>query len=248
MYAFNRDLGRLYPTLQVIDRVALKERRPSESEMRRVKQSDAAKVLLNAANKEVVVSAESNEGRAATKGNLRSQSMRRFIVGRSPAPRMLTAVERMMKQLQLPINHRKTRCLRCPQEPMDFLGCRIGRNYRFNGSSYIGTLPSKASVQNLCRKVSEQTSRKYGLMDSQETVKRLNWMLSGWSNYFYLGQVSPAYSAIDNHMTKRLRQSFCRMHQIKVRKYVRFSNKRLWNDHGLACLSRTTTNLPWAKA
>ena len=42
--------------------------------MSRVKQSDAAIVLLNAANKEVRVSAESNEGRAATKGNLRSQS------------------------------------------------------------------------------------------------------------------------------------------------------------------------------
>ena len=39
-----------------------------------VKQSDAAIVLLNAANKEVRVSAESNEGRAGTKGNLRSQS------------------------------------------------------------------------------------------------------------------------------------------------------------------------------
>ena len=110
------------------------------------------------------------------------------IFGRGSAPQMLTVVERMMDQLQLPINHSKTRCLRCPQEPMEFLGYRIGKNYRSNGSVYIGTRPSKASVQNLCRKVSEQTSRKHGLMDSQEMVKRLNWMLSGWSNYFYLGQ------------------------------------------------------------
>ena len=84
------------------------------------------------------------------------------IFGRSPARQMLTAVERMMNQLQLPINHSKTRCLRCPQEPMEFLGYRIGWNYRDNGSAYIGTRPSKASVQSLCRKVSEQTSRKYG--------------------------------------------------------------------------------------
>ena len=88
-----------------------------------------------------------------------------------------------------------------PQEPMEFLGYRIGRNYRFNGSSYIGTRPSKASVQSLCRKVSEQTSRRYGLMDSQDMVRRLNWMLSGWSNYFCLGLVSPAYLAIDHHTT-----------------------------------------------
>ncbi len=159
------------------------------------------------------------------------------IFSRSSAPKMLTAVERMMTQLQLPINYRKTRCLRCPQEPMEFLGYRIGRNYRFNGSSYIGTRPSKASVQSLCRKVSEQTSRKYGLMDSQDLVRRLNWMLSGWSNYFSLGLVSPAYSAIDHHTTERLRRWFCRKHQVKAGKYVRFSNERLWNNHGLLCLS-----------
>ncbi len=168
------------------------------------------------------------------------------IFGRSSARQMLTAVERMMNQLQSPINRDKTRCLRCPQESMKFLGYRIGWNYRNDGSAYIGTRPSKASVQSLCRKVSESTSCKYGLMDSQEMVRRLNWMLSGWSNYFYLGQVSPAYSAIDNHTTKRLRQWFCRKHQVKAGKYVRFSNKRLWNDHGLVCLSPKTKNLPWA--
>ena len=170
------------------------------------------------------------------------------IFGRGSAPQMLTVVERMMDQLQLPINHSKTRCLRCPQEPMEFLGYRIGKNYRSNGSVYIGTRPSKASVQNLCRKVSEQTSRKHGLMDSQEMVKRLNWMLSGWSNYFYLGQVSPAYEVIDRHTIKRLRQWFCRKHQVKAGKYVRFSDNRLWTEHGLVRLSPKTKNLPWAQA
>ncbi len=42
--------------------------------MSRAKQSDAAIVPLSAANKEAQVSAESNEGRAATNGNLQSQS------------------------------------------------------------------------------------------------------------------------------------------------------------------------------
>ncbi len=42
--------------------------------MSRAKQSDAPIVLLNAANKRTQVLAESNEGRGATKGNLRSLS------------------------------------------------------------------------------------------------------------------------------------------------------------------------------
>ena len=44
-------------------------------------------------------------------------------------------------------------------------------------------------------------------------VKRLNRLLTGWANYFILGQVSPAYVAIDRHATRRLRQWLCRKHK-----------------------------------
>ena len=42
---------------------------------------------------------------------------------------MLTAVEGLMRRLKLPMNAEKTRCCRVPEEPMTFLGYRIGRNY-----------------------------------------------------------------------------------------------------------------------
>ena len=70
----------------------------------------------------------------------------------------------------------------------------------------------------------------------------------GWANYFQLGRVNPAYHAIDSHATKRLRQWFCRKHKVKAGKYVRFSSKRLWNDHGLTRLAPRTANYPWARA
>ena len=35
-----------------------------------------------------------------------------------------------MERLRLPINATKTRCLRVPEEPMEFLGYWIGRSYR----------------------------------------------------------------------------------------------------------------------
>ena len=49
---------------------------------------------------------------------------------RAPAEAMRAAVERMMERLRLPVNARKTRCLRVPEEPLEFLGYRVGRNYR----------------------------------------------------------------------------------------------------------------------
>jgi len=67
-----------------------------------------------------------------------------FVVcGRAPAEAMRVAVERMMGKLKLPINPTKTRCVRVPEEPLEFLGYRIGHNYRpRTGEPYLGTTPS----------------------------------------------------------------------------------------------------------
>ena len=73
-------------------------------------------------------------------------------------------------------------------------------------------------------------------------------MISGWANYFTLGQVSPAYAAVDTYAAQRLRQWFCRKHKVKSGKYVRFSNRWLWEECGLTRLALTTRHLPWAKA
>ncbi len=46
---------------------------------------------------------------------------------------MLAAVNRLMDRLKLPVNAEKTR-LRCPEEPLEFLGYRIGWDRSGNGS------------------------------------------------------------------------------------------------------------------
>ena len=112
----------------------------------------------------------------------------------APAAEMLTGVKRIMEELKLVVNERKTRCLRCPEEPLEFLGYRIGRNYRPKGrGAYIGTRPSQASVQGICRKISEWTAPRNGRLLPGEMVEHLNRAMTGWANYFCLGQVSPAY-------------------------------------------------------
>ena len=171
------------------------------------------------------------------------------VLGKAPAAGMLAVVKRLMQVLKLPINAGKTRCLRCPEEPMEFLGYRLGRNYRPTGQgAYIGTRPSKASVRSICRKISEWTSPRNGQLSREEMVERLNRCMTGWANYFRLGQVSPAYNAIDRHAVRRLRQWLCRKHKVKTGKYVQFPDQRLYGEYGLVRLALTTTSLPWAKA
>jgi hypothetical protein len=154
----------------------------------------------------------------------------------------------LMKRLKLTLNAEKTREVRVPEEPLEFLGYRIGRNDRRDtGRAYIGTRPSPASVQSLCRRVSELTARRYGLLEPERVVGRLNRLLTGWANYFTLGQVSPAYAAIDRHATRRLRRWLVRKHQVRAGKYVRFPDERLWKEYGLTRLTRRTASFPWAR-
>ena len=171
------------------------------------------------------------------------------VLGKARAAEMLAAVNRLMERLKLPINAEKTRCLRCPEEPLEFLGYRIGWNYRpTDGSRYIGTRPSKASVQSICRRISEQTVCRRGRLEAEKVVGHLNRMMRGWANYFDLGQVNPAYATVDRHATRRLRQWFCRKHKVRAGKYVRFSDEWMREQCGLTRLVPTTRHLPWAKA
>ena len=171
------------------------------------------------------------------------------VVGRAPAAAMLTAVETLTKRLKLTLNAEKTRKMRVPEEPIEFLGYRIGRNYRRDtGRAYIGTRPSPESVQSVCRRVRELTARRHGLLEPEQVVERLNRLLRGWANYFYLGQVSPAYTAIDRHATRRLRRWLCCKHKVRTGKKMRFSDERLWEEWGLTRLISRTASFPWAKA
>ncbi|MXW15702.1 MAG: hypothetical protein F4120_06210 [Rhodothermaceae bacterium] len=144
---------------------------------------------------------------------------------------------------------RRPRCLRCPEEAFEFLGYCIGWNHHpKTGTRYIGTRPSKGSIQRICRRISEQTDCRFGLMDAEEMVRRLNRMISGWANYFTLGQVNPACHAIDQHTTRRPRQWFCRKHKRRSGNHVHFSDTRLRETYGLHSLAPRTKNFPWAKA
>ena len=171
------------------------------------------------------------------------------VLGKTPAAEMLAAVEALMKGLRLTVNAEKTRCCQVPEDSIEFLGYRIGRNYRpQTGRAYIGTRPSAASVQSICRRISELTTRRDGFLPTEVVVERLNRLLDGWANYFTLGQVRPAYAAIDQHAVRRLRRWLCRKHKVQSGGSVRFSDARLRQVYGLTRLKLRTACLPWAKA
>ena len=70
------------------------------------------------------------------------------VLGKAPSADMQMAFESLMQRLKLTVNAERTRCCQVPEEPIELLGYRIGRNHRaITGQAYIGTRPSRASVQ-----------------------------------------------------------------------------------------------------
>src|SRR4051795_5236498 len=171
------------------------------------------------------------------------------ICCRGGADEAMAAMRAMMSRLKLTVNEAKTRVCRVPEETFDFLGYTIGRCYSpRTGRSYIGTRPSAKKVKRVCATISEETSRRWLWAEVEDRVARLNRLLVGWSNYFCLGPVSHAYSAIDRHGRYRLRQWLRSKHKVKGRGMTRFTDAHLHDVLGLVRLSDRTRGFPWAKA
>src|SRR6516162_3352288 len=68
----------------------------------------------------------------------------------------------------------------------------------------------------------DQTGRDTVRLDPKTLVETLNRMLIGWANYFCLGAVSKAYSAVDMHARRRLRRWLCDKHNEPRPGYKRF--------------------------
>lgn len=155
----------------------------------------------------------------------------------------------MMQRLKLTVNEAKTRVRRLPDESFDFLGYTIGTCYSpKTGRSYIGTRPSKKRIKRLRRAISEETRCRWGQLDVEDRVEKLNRMLRGWANYFCLGPVSNAYRAVDAHTRARLRQWLRRKHKRPGQGIARYPDAYLYQTLGLVRLAERTRNFSWANA
>jgi group II intron reverse transcriptase/maturase len=161
----------------------------------------------------------------------------------------IVTMRQMMQQLKLTVNEAKTQLRLVPDESVDFLGYTIGRCYSpRTGRAYIGTRPSRKSIQRICRQVSELTCRRWLLLGAEDRVARINRLLGGWSNYFCLGPVSRAYRGVDRHARQRLRRWLRAKHKVQSKGTSRYPDEYLYQELGLIQLSRRTRDLPWATA
>ncbi len=155
---------------------------------------------------------------------------------------------RGQERLRLTVNRTKTKRCRVPEEKFDFLSYTFGRYYSpRTGGAYLDARPSAKAIHKLCESITEQTSRRYLLLDPRTLVESLNRQLRGWAAYFCHG-ASQAVALVDRHVTRRLRRWLCRKHKVPSGGYTRFSYDYLTHDLGLVRLPMLRRNLLRANA
>jgi RNA-directed DNA polymerase len=170
------------------------------------------------------------------------------ICCRSQAEEALATMRNMMSKLKLTVNDTKTRVCKLPEEKFDFLGYTFGRCYSAKtGRAYLGTTPSKQRVQRICKAISQETGRNKTLLAQETVITTLNRIMIGWANYFCLGPVWKAYSVVERHTCRRLRQWLRAKHKRKGAGITRYSDQLLHDKFGLVRLHGRTVSFPWAK-
>lgn len=137
-----------------------------------------------------------------------------ITVGSSAAANrvMHTVMKWVEKKLGLKVNMTKTRTTRPTR--LKYLGFGF---VKMNGK--WEARPHQDSVRSFERKLKKLTKRSWSISMS-ERIKRLNWVIRGWINYFRIGKMKTNLKRIDGHLRTRMR--------IVIWKQWKTSRKRYW--------------------
>ncbi len=160
------------------------------------------------------------------------------ILSRGRAAEALAWTRAVMTRIGLTLNEAKTSLKDARHESFDFLGYTFGPHHAWgDGHVYLGTSPSRKSVQRLKTKVGDLlVSGNKGAWPA--VCKRLNQMLNGWSAYFCHGALRPSYTAVDRYVCEGVRMFLVKRSKLKGRGKRKFSQDKIFGELGVQRLMR----------
>lgn len=143
----------------------------------------------------------------------------------------------------LKLNEAKTRMLDANRESFRFLGFEIGMKVSPNtGGRYPHVEPSHKAQQALRDAVRNETTYWQRWRSCAETVRAINRIVQGWSNYFHYGNCSAAFRRIRRWVQDRFRIWLWKKYDKTLGRYTFFTNDRM---HGQYQLWKMPTTVAW---
>jgi RNA-directed DNA polymerase len=158
------------------------------------------------------------------------------ILSRACAGEALAWTRAAMTRLGLALNAAKTSIKDARTEGFDFLAYAPGPKFApLGGRKHLGASPSKKSVQRIKDRTGDLLAP--GNKAPWPQVRnRLNRLLAGWSADFSYGTRTPAYRALDHHVSERVRRFLAKRSREPGRGTRLFSWRAIHGPYGIVSL------------
>ena len=118
------------------------------------------------------------------------------ILTRTNAETIMAIMKKLLQKLKLSLNEEKSR-ITTVKEGFDFIGFHFLRRYiTRKGKKVTMYYPSRKSVKNFKEKAKTILNRRRLFTDEGEAVRRINLLITGWTNYFNHTNAGRIYNSL----------------------------------------------------
>ena len=120
-----------------------------------------------------------------------------FVILSKRNPEAIMAImKNLLEKLKLSLNEGKSR-ITTAKEGFDFIGFHFFRRYITRKGKEVTILqPSRKAVKNFRVKAKQVLNRKNLAISEEEAMRRLNYLITGWTNYFNHSNASRIYNIL----------------------------------------------------
>lgn len=130
-----------------------------------------------------------------------------LILAQRDLAKGIEILEHYLERLGLKLNRDKTQKLNLKADKkVEFLGFQFHRVENKKTKKRLYLVSPSASSQKKCRQKVKQLVDQKIPMSVTDQIANVNQYLSGWTNYFRLGNSSKTFKSLDNYVNKRVRR------------------------------------------
>ncbi len=152
------------------------------------------------------------------------------------AKRALERLDKETSPLGIALNRDKTRMVDALKgEAFGFLGFDFRRVLKKKNSGYFILMTPKKQARKAVKAKIRDIIRNSGATPAKEVISKINNVLTGWVNYFRVGNSSRAFSEVRDYVEMKIRTLLTRRKRRQKRSigWRRWSNEYLYNVLGL---------------